>query len=129
MLHSLGKYCLFVAHRVLTQGCLHGVLTQGCSCRGCSHRVAHTEWSHRVADTVVTQGCLHSITLMECTHAVCSRRVGSVTGVRIGEVLDKRYTVFGFTGQGVFSSVVRVRDLARGQSEAAIKVIRNNEMM
>ena len=49
--------------------------------------------------------------------------------MRIGEVLDKRYTVFGFTGQGVFSSVVRVRDGARGNQEAAIKIIRNNEMM
>ena len=50
-------------------------------------------------------------------------------GVRIGEVLDKRYTVYGFTGMGVFSSVVRVRDAARANQEAAIKIIRNNEMM
>lgn len=49
--------------------------------------------------------------------------------VRIGEMLDKRYNVFGFTGQGVFSNVVRVRDVARGNAEAAIKIIRNNEMM
>ncbi|CAH1780416.1 unnamed protein product [Owenia fusiformis] len=49
--------------------------------------------------------------------------------VRIGEVLDKRYTVFGFTGQGVFSNVVRVRDQARGNLDCAIKIIRNNEMM
>ncbi|ESO07418.1 hypothetical protein HELRODRAFT_76744 [Helobdella robusta] len=50
--------------------------------------------------------------------------------VRIGEVLDKRYSVFGFTGKGVFSTVVRVRDAARNnQEEAAIKIIRNNEMM
>ena len=51
------------------------------------------------------------------------------TGVRTGEMLDKRYTVFGFTGQGVFSSVVRVRDGARANGESAIKIIRNNEMM
>ena len=50
-------------------------------------------------------------------------------GVRIGEVLDKRYTLFGFTGQGVFSNVVRVRDAARQGQEACIKIIRNNEMM
>jgi len=50
-------------------------------------------------------------------------------GVRIGEMLDKRYTVFGLTGQGVFSTVVRVRDSARANQEAAIKIIRNNEMM
>jgi len=51
------------------------------------------------------------------------------SGVRIGEMLDKRYAVFGFTGQGVFSTVVRVRDSARANQEAAIKIIRNNEMM
>lgn len=49
--------------------------------------------------------------------------------VRIGEVLDKRYTVYGFTGQGVFSNVLRARDSARGNQEVAIKIIRNNEMM
>ncbi|XP_041375755.1 serine/threonine-protein kinase PRP4 homolog [Gigantopelta aegis] len=49
--------------------------------------------------------------------------------VRIGEVLEKRYSVYGFTGQGVFSNVVRARDAARGNSEVAIKIIRNNEMM
>ena len=49
--------------------------------------------------------------------------------VRIGEMLDKRYQVFGFTGQGVFSNVVRVRDAAKSNQEAAIKIIRNNEMM
>ena len=47
----------------------------------------------------------------------------------MGELLDKRYTVYGFTGQGVFSNVVRVRDEARGKQDAAIKIIRHNEMM
>ena len=37
--------------------------------------------------------------------------------------------MYGFTGQGVFSNVVRVRDEARGKQDAAIKIIRNNEMM
>ena len=50
-------------------------------------------------------------------------------GVRIGEILDKRYTVFGYTGQGVFSNVVRGRDGARANQDVAIKIIRNNEMM
>ena len=52
-----------------------------------------------------------------------------ITGVRIGEQLDKRYTVFGFTGQGVFSNVVRARDEARGKGQVAIKIARNNELM
>ena len=34
--------------------------------------------------------------------------------VQTGEVLDGRYNVFGYTGQGVFSNVVRARDVARG---------------
>ncbi|TRY91220.1 hypothetical protein DNTS_035559 [Danionella cerebrum] len=49
--------------------------------------------------------------------------------VNIGEVLDKRYGVYGYTGQGVFSNVIRARDLARANQEVAIKIIRNNEMM
>ncbi|KAK4475829.1 hypothetical protein MN116_001081 [Schistosoma mekongi] len=49
--------------------------------------------------------------------------------VRIGEVLDKRYAVYGYTGHGVFSNVVRARDSARGNLEVAIKIIRNNDVM
>lgn len=52
-----------------------------------------------------------------------------ILGVRIGEMLDKRYSVYGYTGQGVFSNVVRARDEARGNTEIAIKIIRNNEIM
>jgi len=49
--------------------------------------------------------------------------------VRIGEVLDTRYSVFGYTGQGVFSNVIRARDSTKGDQEVAIKIIRNNEIM
>ncbi|XP_047543723.1 serine/threonine-protein kinase PRP4 homolog [Vanessa atalanta] len=49
--------------------------------------------------------------------------------VRIGENLDNRYTVYGYTGQGVFSNVVRARDQARGNTDVAVKIIRNNEIM
>ena len=49
--------------------------------------------------------------------------------VRIGEQLDKRYIVYGYSGQGVFSNVVRARDTTKGNQEVAIKIIRNNEMM
>lgn len=51
------------------------------------------------------------------------------TGVNIGEMLDKRYDVYGYTGQGVFSNVVRARDTARAGQEVAVKIIRNNELM
>ncbi|TRY70976.1 hypothetical protein TCAL_02447 [Tigriopus californicus] len=49
--------------------------------------------------------------------------------VQTSEVLDTRYQVFAYTGQGVFSNVVRARDLAKGGREVAIKIIRNNEIM
>lgn len=49
--------------------------------------------------------------------------------VRIGEVMDGRYVVYGYTGQGVFSNVVRARDGARGNQDVAVKIIRNNEIM
>lgn len=42
------------------------------------------------------------------------------SGVNIGEVLDKRYNVYGYTGQGVFSNVVRARDMARANQEVAV---------
>lgn len=50
-------------------------------------------------------------------------------GVNIGEMLDKRYSVYGYTGQGVFSNVIRARDMARANQEVAVKIIRNNELM
>ncbi|XP_065349482.1 serine/threonine-protein kinase PRP4 homolog [Cloeon dipterum] len=49
--------------------------------------------------------------------------------VRIGETLDARYAVYGYTGQGVFSNVVRARDAARANQDVAVKIIRNNEIM
>lgn len=49
--------------------------------------------------------------------------------IRIGEILDGRYNVYGFTGQGVFSNVVRARDKNQSQQDVAIKIIRNNEVM
>lgn len=49
--------------------------------------------------------------------------------VRIGEVLDGRYAVYGYTGQGVFSNVVRARDAVRGTQDVAVKIIRSNEIM
>ncbi|CDW55669.1 serine:threonine protein kinase PRP4 [Trichuris trichiura] len=48
---------------------------------------------------------------------------------RIGEILDHRYAVYGYTGQGVFGNVVRARDLKRKSEAVAVKIIRNNELM
>ncbi|XP_078443998.1 protein kinase superfamily protein isoform X2 [Wolffia australiana] len=51
---------------------------------------------------------------------------------RFGEVLDGRYEVIASHGKGVFSTVVRAKDLKAGKSdpeEVAIKIIRSNEIM
>ncbi|KAL1807016.1 hypothetical protein ACET3Z_030084 [Daucus carota] len=51
---------------------------------------------------------------------------------RIGEVLDGRYEVIAAHGKGVFSTVVRAKDLKAGfgdPEEVAIKIIRNNDIM
>ncbi|XP_074309451.1 uncharacterized protein LOC141643945 isoform X2 [Silene latifolia] len=51
---------------------------------------------------------------------------------RFGEVLDSRYEVTAAHGKGVFSTVVRAKDLKAGSGdpeEVAIKIIRNNETM
>ncbi|KAI6189568.1 CMGC/DYRK/PRP4 protein kinase [Aphelenchoides bicaudatus] len=49
--------------------------------------------------------------------------------VRIGEVLDNRYRVFGYTGSGVFGNVVRATDIKKKDQTVAIKIIRNNDVM
>lgn len=43
--------------------------------------------------------------------------------------MDGRYTVYGYTGHGVFSNVIRARDAARDNEDVAVKIIRNNEIM
>jgi serine/threonine-protein kinase PRP4 len=50
-------------------------------------------------------------------------------GVRIGEILDGRYRVFGYTGAGMFGNVVRAQDMARSNATVAVKIARNNEIM
>lgn len=55
-----------------------------------------------------------------------------IIGYRFGEVLDGRYEVIAAHGKGVFSTVVRAKDLKAGKGdpeEVAIKIIRNNETM
>ncbi|XP_038693867.1 serine/threonine-protein kinase prpf4B-like isoform X2 [Tripterygium wilfordii] len=53
-------------------------------------------------------------------------------GYRLGEILDGRYEVTAAHGKGVFSTVVRAKDIKTGNGdpgEVAIKIIRNNETM
>ncbi|KAF7725941.1 hypothetical protein EC973_009178 [Apophysomyces ossiformis] len=52
----------------------------------------------------------------------------NITGVHIGERLNNRYHTLANLGRGVFSSVVKARDLETNE-EVAIKMIRNNETM
>ncbi|CAM6006135.1 unnamed protein product [Sphagnum balticum] len=53
----------------------------------------------------------------------------AATGVRIGEILDGRYRVFGYTGAGMFGNVIRAQDMARSNATVAVKIARNNEIM
>ncbi|KAK3008723.1 hypothetical protein RJ639_013126 [Escallonia herrerae] len=51
---------------------------------------------------------------------------------RLGELLDGRYEIIAAHGKGVFSTVVRAKDLKAGSGdpeEVAIKIIRNNDTM
>lgn len=54
-----------------------------------------------------------------------------VLNLQVGEVMDGRYEVFATHGKGVFSTVLRARDLKTegGVGEVAIKIIRANETM
>ncbi|KRX56781.1 Serine/threonine-protein kinase PRP4 -like protein [Trichinella sp. T9] len=49
--------------------------------------------------------------------------------VQVGELMDKRYSVYGYTGQGVFGNVVRARDVTKDNLEVAVKIIRKNDLM
>lgn len=54
------------------------------------------------------------------------------SGHRFGEILDGRYEITAAHGKGVFSTVVRAKDLKAGNGETeevAIKIIRNNDTM
>lgn len=49
--------------------------------------------------------------------------------IRIGDVINNRYTIKSILGQGVFANVVRAQDNTEGNDYVAIKIIRNNELM
>jgi len=49
--------------------------------------------------------------------------------VRIGEILNDRYRVYGYTGSGVFGNVVRATDSKKKERQVAIKILRNNDVM
>lgn len=53
-------------------------------------------------------------------------------GYRFGELLDGRYEIAAAHGKGVFSTVVRAKNLKVGNGEpeeVAIKIIRSNDTM
>ena len=47
----------------------------------------------------------------------------------MGELIAGQYAVFGITGKGVFSSVVRAREASCPEHVLAIKILRNNAVM
>lgn len=66
-------------------------------------------------------------------HDACDDKEGYYN-FQVNEVMDNRYELFDHKGKGVFSTVVRARDLLRQEEdgrhpEVAIKLIRANETM
>lgn len=49
--------------------------------------------------------------------------------IRVGDVINNKYTIKGTLGQGVFANVVRAQDLHDGNDYVAIKIVRNNDLM
>ncbi|XP_063540504.1 serine/threonine-protein kinase PRP4 homolog [Cydia strobilella] len=49
--------------------------------------------------------------------------------IRIGDVLNNRYTIKDTYGQGVFANVVRAQDNTAANAEVAVKITRNNDLM
>lgn len=49
--------------------------------------------------------------------------------IRIGDVLNNRYTVKDILGKGVFANVVKAQDNNKPNTKVAIKITRNNELM
>ncbi|KAG7301475.1 hypothetical protein JYU34_014441 [Plutella xylostella] len=49
--------------------------------------------------------------------------------MRVGDVLNSRYTVKNILGQGMFANVVHAIDKVKGNCDVAIKIARNNDMM
>lgn len=55
--------------------------------------------------------------------------IAPLPAFRIGEVVNKRYTIHASHGKGVFSTVLMAKDNRSKDAEVAIKVIRNNDTM
>lgn len=76
-----------------------------------------------------------------CDNSVLKAKTDNATDaegyyrVQLGESLDEKYVVYAYTGQGVFSNVVRVniinrtKDTLKHDHKAAVKIIRKNDLM
>lgn len=49
--------------------------------------------------------------------------------IRVGDLINNRYTIKSILGQGVFATVVRAQDTSYGNDYVAIKIVRNNDLM
>lgn len=49
--------------------------------------------------------------------------------IRVGDIINNKYTIKGILGQGVFANVVRAQDIGDGNDYFAIKIVRNNDLM
>ena len=76
-----------------------------------------------------------------CDNSVLKAKTDNATDaegyyrVQLGESLEDKYIVYAYTGQGVFSNVVRVhvknksKETAKHNHKAAVKIIRKNDLM
>lgn len=72
------------------------------------------------------------VLLNMAAHFSCTLPLLLSTAHRFGELLDGRYEITAAHGKGVFSTVVRAKDLKAGKDDpevVAIKIIRKNETM
>lgn len=84
----------------------------------------------RLTGRIQTIGTMLKVIIV-CTYLLV-RGTNTYLVYRSGEVLDSRYQVYGNVGRGVFSTVLRAKDISAGNNssqDVAIKVIRNNDVM
>nr|GLL36861.1 pentatricopeptide repeat-containing protein At4g20090-like [Ipomoea trifida] len=101
-------------------------------------KVGRVPEAYQVLSVLISKDCFQEGKLtsdLQLRHHMLENGINQndyVNGYRFGEVLDGRYEIIASHGKGVFSTVVRARDLKAkpgDPEEVAIKMIRNNDTM
>ncbi|CAB3234991.1 unnamed protein product [Arctia plantaginis] len=83
------------------------------------------EFDSNVTEDKVTQGdSAHNLSLIDNWDDP-----DGYYNIRVGDVINNKYTIKGTLGQGVFANVVRAQDMNDGNDYVAIKIVRNNDLM